>query len=95
MLSLTTSLALILIFPSVHSLKCFQGQQNASTPVQGAAIDCLANSQSCIRTYDPTTNSVTRACLISNCTVSVRQRHAQSSEDESDSESESGESDPV
>lgn len=52
------------------ALRCYQGQQNASIPVQGSPMECLANSMSCIKTYDMATNTVTRACQISNCTVS-------------------------
>lgn len=52
------------------ALRCYQGQQNASIPVSGSPGECISSSMSCIKTYDYLTNTVTRACQISNCTVS-------------------------
>ncbi|KAH7706467.1 Protein F58B4.3 a [Aphelenchoides avenae] len=51
------------------ALRCYQGQQNASSPVQSSPMECLANSQSCLLTIDVATNTATRACQISNCTL--------------------------
>ncbi|KAH7709599.1 Protein F58B4.6 [Aphelenchoides avenae] len=51
-----------------NALMCYQGQQNASLPVQNSPMECLANSMSCILTFDEESNTVTRACQISNCT---------------------------
>ncbi|KAH7718395.1 Protein F58B4.3 a [Aphelenchoides avenae] len=50
------------------SLRCYQGQQNASLPVLGSPMECLPGSSSCIFTLDPEYDSVTRACQIWNCT---------------------------
>src|SRR4051794_5781433 len=54
---------------SVEALKCYQGQQNASMPVQGAAMDCPMASMSCIKSVDPSMNLASRACQTTNCTV--------------------------
>lgn len=65
-------LVLVAAFLTVSdSLRCYQGQQNASLPIQFSPTECIASSMSCILTLDQASNTMTRACQISKCTVSV------------------------
>jgi len=53
-----------------QALNCYQGQQNASMPVQGSPMACPMASLSCIKSVDPSMNLASRACQTTNCTVS-------------------------
>ncbi|KAI6190360.1 hypothetical protein M3Y97_00109300 [Aphelenchoides bicaudatus] len=51
------------------ALKCYQGIQNASMPLIGRATTCPVPSLSCLTSYDKQTNTATRSCQTTNCTL--------------------------
>ncbi|KAI6190420.1 hypothetical protein M3Y97_00115800 [Aphelenchoides bicaudatus] len=51
------------------ALKCSQGIQNASLPLMTKATDCPTPSLSCLASFDNATNTATRACQTTNCTL--------------------------
>ncbi|KAH7693697.1 Protein F58B4.3 a, partial [Aphelenchoides avenae] len=57
------------LLPASEALLCYQGEQNASAPVQGRPQDCLASSMSCGVTFNVRANTATRFCQMSNCTI--------------------------
>ncbi|KAI6190310.1 hypothetical protein M3Y97_00103600 [Aphelenchoides bicaudatus] len=60
---------LCIIFGVANALNCYQGIQNASLPISGSATACPTPSLSCLKSYDNATNTVTRSCQTTNCTL--------------------------
>jgi hypothetical protein len=62
-------IAAVILEIASGQLTCYQGQQNASMPVQGSPMACPMMSMSCIKSVDPSMNLASRACQTTNCTL--------------------------